>query len=73
MSKIKGLLEVYPSTFAPTQDETLKSEGFRCPSCNGEGYHWQVAAEPYKKACKVCNGTGLLDAIIKIKWKAHEN
>ena len=53
-------------------DETLVSTGHRCEYCQGNGYFWSEQdndPDPIKTPCPMCNGKGMLDAIVTIKWK----
>lgn len=52
----------------------IESRGHSCPYCQGNGYHWQEDEwqERYKKECPICKGSGRLDAVITIEWKAEE-
>lgn len=76
MSRIKRNVEIFPTEIEPTGEELLISVGHRCPACAGRGYIWRDADEnnheDYKEKCKFCNGTGELDAIIKIEWQPHK-
>ena len=52
----------------------IESRGHKCPCCQGNGYHWQEDEwqERYKKECPICKGSGRLDAVITVEWKAEE-
>ena len=54
--------------------DRIESRGHRCPYCQGNGYLWQEDEwqERYKKECPICKGSGRLDAMITIEWKAEE-
>ena len=54
--------------------DRIESRGHSCPYCQGNGYHWQEDEwqERYKKECPICKGSGRLDAMITIEWKAEE-
>ena len=77
MSKEKSIIEITPGRLSPggRMTEVIESKHFKCPYCQGNGYHWQEDRyqEPYKKDCPVCQGSGKLDAVIKVEWKANEN
>ena len=77
MSKERRIIEITPGKLSPGGriTEVIESKDFKCPYCQGNGYHWQEDEyqEPYKKDCPICQGSGKLDAVIKIEWKANEN
>lgn len=52
----------------------FESRGHKCPYCQGNGYHWQEDEwqERYKKECPICKGSGRLDALITVEWRAEE-
>nr|DAY20412.1 MAG TPA: DnaJ-like protein [Caudoviricetes sp.] len=52
--------------------ERFLSRGHVCSYCQGNGYHWQENCyrERYKQGCPVCKGSGRLDAVVTIEWKA---
>nr|DAU82153.1 MAG TPA: protein of unknown function (DUF5351) [Caudoviricetes sp.] len=54
--------------------EVLESRGHACSYCQGNGYFWQenVYRERYKQECCICKGSGKLDAVVTIEWKAGE-
>nr|DAE14020.1 MAG TPA: DnaJ-like protein [Myoviridae sp. ctYzH9] len=54
--------------------EVLESRGHACSYCQGNGYFWQenVYRERYKQECPICKGSGRLDAVVTIEWKAGE-
>lgn len=73
MSKLKRTIELYPD-FA-IRKEMIVSPGHKCPACLGKGErlmpddskdmaHWEK--------CDFCNGTGEVDAIANIEWRAHK-
>ncbi len=74
MSVVRQVIEIRPSAFSPK--ENYLSTNFQCPTCHGEGYVWQAGKSPYegdeKVVCPKCEGTGLLDAVITVEWRAHK-
>lgn len=76
MSKERRIIEIAPERMIPggRMTDRIESHGHCCPYCEGNGYHWQEDdwRERYKKMCSICNGSGKLDAIITIEWRAGE-
>lgn len=77
MSRINRTVDIVPSPIETTKiDEVLVSVGHRCPNCEGLGWLWaqpdESNFEEHKVKCSVCAGTGELDAVIRIHWKAHK-
>ena len=76
MSKERRIIEITPGKLSPggRMTEVIESKGFKCPYCQGNGYHWQEDEyqERYKKECPICKGSGKLDAVIEVEWKARE-
>ncbi|MGF0096950.1 hypothetical protein ACQRD6_01165 [Prevotella sp. SGI.027] len=74
MSKERRIIEIEPGRMAPggRMTDHIESRGHSCPYCQGNGYHWQEDEwqERYKKECPICKGSGRLDAMITIEWKA---
>ena len=52
--------------------ERLHSIGHPCSWCNGSGWLWgsDDRGEDERQPCRVCGGSGLVDALITIEWKA---
>ena len=77
MSKERRMIEIAPGLMSPgsRMSETIESRGYNCPYCHGNGYHWQedVWQERYKQECPICKGSGRLDAVVTIEWKAGDN
>ena len=77
MSKERRMIEIAPGLMSPgsRMSETIESRGYNCPYCHGNGYHWQEDEwqECYKKECPICRGSGKLDAVITVEWKASDN
>nr|DAK43190.1 MAG TPA: TRYPTOPHAN RNA-BINDING ATTENUATOR PROTEIN-INHIBITORY PROTEIN REGULATION, ANTI-TRAP [Caudoviricetes sp.] len=77
MSKERRIIEITPGRMSPGgwMREAIESKDFKCTYCQGNGYHWKEDAmqEPYKKECPICNGSGRLDAVIRIEWKPSKN
>lgn len=76
MSKEKRTIEITPGLMSPggRMTEVLESRGHACSYCQGNGYFWQenVYRERYKQECCICKGSGKLDAVVTIEWKAGE-
>lgn len=76
MSKEKRTIEIAPGRMSPggRMTEVLESRGHACSYCQGNGYFWQenVYRERYKQECCICKGSGKLDAVVTIEWKAGE-
>lgn len=76
MSKEKRTIEIAPGLMIPggRMTETIKSRDHTCPYCQGNGYHWMEDEyqERYKKECPMCKGSGRLDAVVKVEWKASK-
>lgn len=73
MSKERRIIEITPGKLSPggRMTEVIESKDFKCPYCQGNGYHWQEDEyqEPYKKDCLICEGSGKLDAEVRVEWK----
>lgn len=55
------------------QRESLLSPGHKCSYCHGNGWFWREDLHERMKAdCPVCNGSGKLDAVITIEWRASK-
>lgn len=52
--------------------ERLVSEGHTCGYCHGNGFFWGLDeyGENEKTPCPMCKGSGRLDAVITVEWKA---
>ncbi len=76
MSKERRMIEIAPGRMGPggRMTEMIESRGHKCPYCQGNGYLWQEDErwERYKMPCPVCHGSGRLDAVVTIEWKASE-
>ena len=74
MSKERRMIEIAPRLISPGGriTEVLESRGHECTYCQGNGYFWQENCyrERYKQECPICKGSGRLDAVITIEWKA---
>ena len=70
------MIEIAPERMSPGGRMTnkIESRGHSCPYCQGNGFFWQenVYRERYKQECPVCKGSGRLDAVVTIEWKAGE-
>ncbi len=76
MSKEKRTIEIAPGLMSPggRMGERFLSRGHVCTYCQGNGYFWQENCyrERYKQGCPVCRGSGRLDAVVTIEWKAED-
>lgn len=77
--KIKMLKLKPPIAGLRDEGETFKYTGFRCPSCNGfgyhrkkKGYHGSAGDEVEKIDCFRCNGSGWLCADVVVRWSPGE-
>ena len=74
MSKERRMIEIAPGLMSPggRMTDHIESWGHSCPYCQGNGYHWQENEweERYKQECPICKGSGRLDAMVTIEWKA---
>ena len=53
--------------------ETIVSGGYKCEYCQGNGYFWaEDGHEHVKDPCPVCNGSGILKAVVTIEWKSQK-
>ena len=52
--------------------EKFISKDHECSYCNGNGGFWgeNDRGETIRKVCPLCKGSGKLDAVITIEWKA---
>ena len=87
MSKKKEILVIQvPEIVAPLPKESsliqgirsvehFSSTGHRCSYCNGSGGFWgeNHRGEATRKKCPLCEGSGMLDAVITIEWKARKD
>lgn len=73
MSKVDRMVELV-SPRINSVSEQLKSTGHECNYCQSNGYFWGVDeyGEPIKEACPLCKGSGKLDAVVTIEWKAGD-
>lgn len=76
MSKEKRTIEIAPRLISPggRMTEVLESHGHVCTYCHGNGYFWQENCyrERYKQECPICKGSGRLDAVVTIEWRANK-
>ena len=77
MSKERRMIEIAPGYMTPggRMEEHFLSRSHVCSYCQGNGYHWQENCyrERYKQGCPVCKGSGRLDAVISIQWRASND
>lgn len=50
----------------------LVSPNHTCSYCHGNGWFWgeDEFGERIKNDCPVCGGSGSLDAVVTVEWKA---
>lgn len=78
MSQTLQLLNIAPKKHDSKNEPEVKSySDFECPSCNGKGFFYKGGwvgkfkknpSEPDYSECARCNGTGMLQAKVVIKW-----
>lgn len=73
MSRIRKEVQLYPpDSLQPMgKAEMLVSPRHTCPYCNGNGFFYERddINEVVKERCPVCEGSGMLDAYVTVKWK----
>lgn len=80
MSKKSCIVEIDPPKMCTSKaGEVFKFRGFACPHCDGEGGFYKGGySEKFKASlddpdwvgCKVCGGTGELEANVVVGWVA---
>lgn len=76
MSRKLKYVELCPPGYMRTgrpNKEVLVSNGHVCNYCQGNGWFWgddENTHERIKKDCPVCGGSGQLDAVVTVEWKA---
>lgn len=68
MSKIVQHIALNPTRYEVDNDGHCIARGFLCPTCCGRGYLGGIAHNEEKYPCPRCKGTGLLKAIVTVKW-----
>lgn len=59
-----------PQVIQADRPETFTVDGFSCPECKGQGWHWAEDGADYTKVpCKVCGGTGEICAEVTVNWR----
>ena len=74
MSEIVRQIELrHPSVNA--KEERIVSKGHNCEYCHGDGYFvgCNYKGQSEKEYCPMCGGSGKLDAVVTIEWKASDN
>lgn len=67
MSKHRSAIIITPPIFLDlSRMESTISPGHICSYCHGNGWTW---GDEIKTKCKICEGTGRLDAQITIEWR----
>lgn len=53
----------------------MVSKGHDCEYCQGNGYFvgCNYKGQSEKEYCPICGGSGKLDAVVTIEWKASDN
>lgn len=72
MSARNDIIKITPPAFVGGGDmeETIHSDSHPCGYCQGSGFFWRERLREFEKEdCPVCNGSGMLDAVITIEWK----
>ncbi|MDY6206797.1 MAG: hypothetical protein SPI30_08670 [Prevotella sp.] len=77
MSNKKMMIEIVPPSHIGIPGgavEKLHSIGHTCSCCHGSGCFWgsDDRGEDELQPCRVCGGSGKVDAIITIEWKKTE-
>lgn len=73
MSNVRRNVELrHPSHMGKPGRELLVSPGHRCNYCQGNGWFWgrDDAYEEVKVPCPMCGGSGEVDAVVTVEWKA---
>ena len=70
MSKVKRVLEIQHPKYGHPK-ELLTSPGHVCSYCHGKGFFSSLHGEK-ETICPVCGGSGQVDAIITVEWKASK-
>lgn len=74
MSNMKKHLELFPPSYMQKgkNRELLVSPNHTCSYCHGNGWFWgeDGFGERIKNDCPVCGGSGSLDAVVTVEWKA---
>lgn len=68
MSKIVQHIALNPALLEVDNTGHYIARGFRCPKCCGRGYLGGIAHNEEKEPCSHCAGTGLLKAIVTVRW-----
>nr|DAQ85988.1 MAG TPA: DnaJ-like protein [Caudoviricetes sp.] len=74
MSKIARRIELRPPS-VKTTEERIVSKGHDCEYCQGNGYFvgYNRAGQSENDPCPICGGSGKVDAVVTIEWKAAES
>ena len=74
MSKNRQVITVSPPLFLKEngRKEQMYSPGHTCSYCHGNGWFWSLpddVRDSVKAPCPICDGSGMLDAVITVEWK----
>lgn len=77
MSKKLNIYQISVPYIPNTQKEFKEQEvfrGFDCSHCHGNGWNWgyDEDGERANITCPVCNGSGILKAVVTTEWKADK-
>lgn len=70
MSKQVKLVELVPPSYKNNK-ELVVSKEHTCGYCHGNGWFWgrDESGDSVKNPCPICEGSGMVDAVITIDWK----
>jgi len=74
MSKRQDFIVLTPPSYlhlGKGEVEEFMSFGHTCPHCHGNGWFWGIGDDGLscKVPCTVCEGSGLLDASVRVVWR----
>lgn len=70
MSKQVREVELVPPSRHQNK-EMIVSKGHNCGYCQGNGWFWgrDEFGDSIKNPCPICEGSGMVDALVTIEWK----